>query len=36
MMTDMGPYAIFIWGSYGVSAVVIGALVIRAFRSPKP
>lgn len=33
---DMGPFAIFIWGSYGASALVIAALVIHALRQPKP
>ena len=35
-MLDMGPFAVFIWGSYGASALVIGALVLRAFRQPQP
>jgi heme exporter protein CcmD len=33
---DMGPFAVFIWASYGISAIVLGALIIRAFRQPKP
>lgn len=33
---DMGPFAVFIWGSYGASAIVLGALVLRALRQPKP
>ena len=32
----MGPHAVFIWGSYGVSAVVLGGLIIRALMQPKP
>ncbi|WP_298911718.1 heme exporter protein CcmD [uncultured Algimonas sp.] len=35
-MMDMGPFAIFIWGSYGATALVLGALVLRALRQPKP
>lgn len=35
-MPDMGPFAVFIWGSYGASALVIAVLVIRALRQPKP
>jgi len=35
-MMDMGPYAVFIWSSYGASALVLGALIIRALRQPKP
>jgi heme exporter protein D len=27
---DMGPHAAFIWASYGVTAVVIAALILRA------
>lgn len=33
---DMGPYAVFIWGSYCASALVLGALIFRALRQPKP
>ncbi len=33
---DMGPFAVFIWASYGVSGLVLAALVIRALRQPKP
>lgn len=33
---DMGPFAVFIWGSYSASAVVLGGLIIRALRQPKP
>lgn len=35
-MIDMGPHAVFIWGSYGASAIVLGALILRALRQPKP
>ena len=35
-MIDMGPHAVFIWGSYGVSALVLGAVILRALRQPKP
>lgn len=35
-MFDMGPFAVFIWGSYGASVIVLGALVLRALRQPKP
>lgn len=35
-MLDMGPFAVFIWGSYGASALVLAALIIRALRQPKP
>ena len=34
-MLDFGKNALFIWGCYGISALVLGALVIRALRSPK-
>jgi heme exporter protein D len=27
---DLGPHAAFIWSAYGVSAVVIAALIFRA------
>jgi len=27
---DLGPHAVFIWSSYGVTALVIAALVLRA------
>ena len=33
---DMGPFAVFIWSSYGISVVVLAALIIRALRQPKP
>ena len=29
-MLDFGKDAIFIWASYGISAAVIGALILRA------
>ena len=32
----MGPHAAFIWACYGVSALVLGALVVRALMQPKP
>lgn len=35
-MMDMGPYAVFIWSSYAASAFVLGALIIRALKQPKP
>ena len=35
-MPDMGPFAIFIWGSYGSSSLGIAGLVIHALRQPKP
>lgn len=35
-MIDMGPFAVFIWGSYGASALMLGALILRALRQPKP
>lgn len=35
-MPDMGPSAVFIWSSYGVSALILGLLIIRAWRQPKP
>jgi heme exporter protein CcmD len=35
-LLDMGPYAVFIWGSYGASALILGALILRALRQPKP
>jgi len=31
-MLEFGKYAPFIWGSYGLSALVLGALVIQTFR----
>ena len=34
-MFDFGKNALFIWSCYGVSALVLGSLVIRALRSPK-
>ena len=34
-MLDFGKNAIYIWSCYGISAFVLGALVIRALRSPK-
>ena len=34
-MLDFGKNAFFIWSSYGISAVIIGALIIHAWRSPK-
>lgn len=27
---DLGPHAVFIWSSYGVTALVIAGLVLRA------
>jgi heme exporter protein D len=27
---DMGPHAVFIWASYGVTGAVIAALILRA------
>ena len=34
-MLDFGKNAIYIWGCYGISAIVLGGLVISALRSPK-
>lgn len=34
-MLDFGKNAIYIWACYGVSALVLGGLVLHAFRSPK-
>ena len=33
---SLGPHAVFIWASYGVSALVLGMLILRALRQPKP
>ena len=30
---DMGKYAIFVWGSYGASAIAVGALVLMSLRA---
>lgn len=32
---DMGPYAAFVWPAWGISIVVLGALVIRAVRAAR-
>ena len=29
---DMTPYGPFVWGAYGVSALVLGLLVVRTWR----
>jgi len=34
-MLDFGKNALYIWSCYGISALVLGALTIRAWRSPK-
>ncbi len=34
-MLDFGKNAFYIWSCYGVSALVLGTLIIRAIRSPK-
>lgn len=34
-MFEFGKNAVYIWSCYGVSAVVLGALIIRALKSPK-
>ncbi len=34
-MLDFGKNAVYIWTCYGISAVVLGALVIAAWRGPK-
>jgi len=34
-MLDFGKNAFYIWACYGMSAIVLGGLVIRAFMSPK-
>ena len=31
-MLDFEQYAVFIWASYGISALVLGALVVQTFR----
>jgi heme exporter protein CcmD len=30
-MLDFGKYAVYVWASYGLSAAVLGALVIYTF-----
>jgi heme exporter protein CcmD len=35
-LLDMGPFAVFIWGSYSASALILGMLILRALRQPKP
>ncbi len=30
---DMGKYAVFVWGAYGVSAIAIGALILASLRA---
>ncbi len=32
---DMGPYAAFVWPAWGLSALVLGALVVRAVRAAR-
>jgi heme exporter protein D len=27
---DLGPHAFFIWAAYGVTALIVGALILRA------
>ena len=34
-MFEFGKNAVYIWSCYGVSAVVLGALIIIALKSPK-
>jgi len=34
-MLDFGKNAVYIWSCYGISALVLTALIIRAWRSPK-
>jgi len=34
-MFEFGKNAVYIWCCYGVSALVLGALIIRALKSPK-
>ncbi len=34
-MLDFGKNAFYIWACYGISAIVLGGLVIAAFKSPK-
>ena len=34
-MLEFGKNAAYIWSCYGISALVLGLLVIRAWRSPK-
>ena len=34
-MLDFGKHATYIWVCYGVSALTLGLLVVRAWRSPK-
>jgi heme exporter protein D len=34
-MTDLGPHALFIWGAYGVTFVVIGALAFSIFEDDR-
>jgi heme exporter protein D len=32
---DMGAYAAFVWPAWGISALVLGALVVRAVRAAR-
>jgi len=32
---DMGSYAAFVWPAWGISALVLGALVVRALRAAR-
>ncbi len=34
-MLEFGKNALYIWACYGISAIVLGGLVIRAFLGPK-
>ncbi len=34
-MLEFGKNAIYIWACYGISAIVLGLLIIRAWRTPK-
>lgn len=32
---DMGKHAFYVWGSWGLSAVVLGALILHTWRQAK-
>ena len=33
---DMSPYGFYVWGSYGISAVVLIGLAVRAWLAGRP
>lgn len=35
-MIDLGKDAAFIWAAYGISALLLGAMVITTRRKPRP